>query len=87
MGFLFLFYGGFLIAFAILVIPRPGQSLVADFRSLDTAKGISSRVAQCVAGVIIDFFIFCLPTPVVWKLQLPLRKKIGVLAIFMTGLL
>ena len=87
MGFLFLFYCGLFIAFAVLMIPRPGQSLLAAFRSLDTAKGFSLSIAQSVAGVAIDFFIFCLPIPVVWKLQLPLRQKIGVLAIFMTGLL
>ena len=69
------------------MIPRPGQSLLAAFRSLDYAKGMSLSVAQSVAGVAIDFLVFCLPIPVVWKLQLPLRKKIGVLAVFMTGLL
>ena len=69
------------------MIPRPGQSLLAAFRSLNTAKGISLSIAQSIAGVAIDFFIFCLPIPVVWSLQLPLRKKIGVLTVFMTGLL
>ena len=87
MGFSFLFYCGLFIAFAILMIPRPGQSLLAAFRSLDNAKGLSLSVAQSVAGVAIDFFIFCLPIPIVWKMQLPLRKRIGVLAVFMTGLL
>ena len=87
MGFLFLFYCGLFIAFAILMIPRPGQGLLASFRVVDTATGISLSIAQSVAGVAIDFIIFCLPIPVVWKLQLPLRKKIGVLAVFMTGLL
>ena len=67
--------------------PRPEQSFLAIFNSLDTPKAISLSVAQSVAGVAIDFFIFCLPIPVVWKLQLPLRKKIGVWAVFMTGLL
>ena len=87
MGFLFLFYCGLFIAFAILTIPKPGQSLLAAFRLLDTAKGLSLSVAQSVAGVAINFIIFCLPIPVVWKLRLSLRKKIGVLAVFMTGLL
>ena len=87
MGFLSLFYCGLFTAFAVLVIPRPGQSLLAAFHSLDTAKGFSLSVAQSVAGVAIDFFIFCLPIPVVWKLQLTLRKKIGILAVFMSGLL
>ena len=87
MGVFFLFYCGMFIAFIILMIPPPGQSLLVTFRSLDTAKGISLSVAQSVAGVAIDFFIFCLPIPVIWKLQLPLGKKIGVSAVFMIGLL
>lgn len=87
MGLLSVFYCGLFIAFAILMIPRPGQNLLAAFRSLNTAKSISLSVAQSVAGVAIDFFIFCLPIPVVWKLQLPPRRKIGVLAVFMSGLL
>ena len=69
------------------MIPGPGQSLLAAFRSLNTAKGISLTITQSIAGVTIDFFILCLPIPIVWKLQLSLRKKIGVLTVFMTGFL
>ena len=75
------------MAFAILTIPKPGQSQVAAANPVNNFKGISLAVAQGAVGVVTDFFIFCLPLPVLWQLQLPPKKKVGVSAIFMTGLL
>ena len=86
-GFLSLFYTGTLIAYAILSIPKPGQSQLAAILSVDTARDIPLGITQGAVNVVSDFYIFCLPIPVIWKLQLPRGKKIGVLAIFMTGLL
>ena len=87
MGFLTLFYCGTFIAYAVLSIPKRGQSQLAAILSVDTAKDIPLGITQGAVGVFSDFFIFCLPIPVVWKLQLPPRRKFGVLAIFTTGLL
>ena len=87
MGLLSLFYCGTFIAYAVLSIPKRGQSQLAAILSVDTAKDIPLGITQGAVNVASDFFIFCLPIPVVWKLQLRPRKKIGVLAIFMTGLL
>lgn len=42
---------------------------------------------QGPAGVIFDLFVIYLPASVIVHLHMPLRRKIGVLAIFMTGLL
>ncbi|CAD6576229.1 MAG: hypothetical protein ASARMPREDX12_007798 [Alectoria sarmentosa] len=87
MGFLSLFYCATFIAYAVLSIPKPGQSQLAAILSVDTAKDIPLGITQGAVSVASDFYIFCLPIPVVWKLQLPPRKKVGVLSIFMTGLL
>ena len=38
-------------------------------------------------NVIIDLVALYLPIPMVLKLQMPLRRKLGILAIFATGLL
>lgn len=38
-------------------------------------------------NVLSDFYLLAIPIPVVWKLQLPLRRKVGVIAVFMTGFL
>ena len=42
---------------------------------------------QGPAAVAFDLFLLYLPASVVVQLHLPLRRKIGVLAIFMTGML
>ena len=87
MGFIFLFYCGIFIGLAILSVPRPEQSQLGAMFSGNTDKATPLGTAQGAVGVGTDFLVFCLPLSVIWKLQLPLRKKIGVLAIFMTGLL
>lgn len=87
MGFLTLFYCGTFSSIAVLVIPKPQQSLLAASISADAAKSLPLILAQSAMSVATDVEIFCLPIPVVWKLQLPLRKRIWILAIFMTGLL
>lgn len=87
MGWLSLFYFAAFIALAILIIPRPGQSLQAAARSANAAKSTQLVIVQGAVGVASDFLIFCLPVPVLWKLQLPLKKRLGVIAMFTTGLL
>lgn len=42
---------------------------------------------QGPAAVAFDLFVIYLPASVIVNLHMPLRRKIGVLAIFMTGLL
>ena len=85
--FLCLFYSATFIAYAVLSIPRPGQSQLAAILSVDTARDIPLGITQGAINVVSDFYIFCLPIPVVWKLQMPRKKKIGVFAVFVTGLL
>lgn len=43
-------------------------------------------VISGTANMALDVFMLGLPIPVVLRLQLPLKKKLGVLAMFMTGL-
>ncbi len=43
--------------------------------------------SNAIFNVISDFTILLLPMRSVWKLHMPLRKKIGVSAVFSTGLL
>lgn len=41
---------------------------------------------QGIISVIIDLITFYLPIPIILNLQLPFRRKLGLLAIFATGL-
>lgn len=45
------------------------------------------NIISGAANMALDIFMLGLPIPVILRLQLPCKKKVGVLAIFMTGLL
>lgn len=36
-------------------------------------------------NVILDFYVFILPIPTLWRLQMPMRKKLGVISVFAFG--
>lgn len=44
-------------------------------------------VVQRVFGIIVDFLMVEMPLKILWNLQLSVRKKIAVNALFMTGLM
>ena len=44
-------------------------------------------VVQGPLNVLVDLYIFVLPIPIVMGLQMSKRKRVGVLAVFFTGLL
>ena len=48
-------------------------------------KSYHYGLVQGTFGVLVDLIAFYLPIPMVLNLQMPLRRKIGVLAIFATG--
>ena len=66
--------------------PRPGHSwgLSADDKC---AKTIVLAPIQGSLDVALDVFILAAPISVIAKLKMSRRKKLGVLAVFMTGIL
>lgn len=85
---IFIVYTGTAVAYGVLCIPRPGSSwFVAVLSPGCTTQGIKLAYVVGSFGVVSDFYLFCLPIPVVLRLQMPRKKKIAVCAIFMTGFL
>ena len=76
-----------LIIAGALCAPRQGES----FSSVMVAERCTHEdiwaVVQGTLNMLLDFYIFYLPIPMVLKLQMGRKKKIGVMAIFMTGLM
>lgn len=70
-----------------LCAPRQGES----FGSVMVAERCTHEdiwaVVQGTLNMLLDFYIFYLPIPMVLKLQMGRKKKIGVMAVFMTGLM
>lgn len=66
--------------------PHPGKAW--DLQVLYSCSQIGHyNIISGVANLALDIFMIGLPIPVILRLQLPLKKRLGVLAIFMTGLL
>lgn len=79
-------YTASMVVYGYLCLPRRGQSWIED--------GLSSRchnqfiMIGYVRGpfnVLSDLYLLFLPLPAVWQLQLPLRKRLGIAGIFLTG--
>lgn len=79
------FYAATTVAYGTQCVRRPGQKwLVASERCTST---FDITYAQGTFGVVSDIYIFILPMSVLWGLQMSLSKKLGVAAIFLTGLM
>lgn len=72
---------------AALCSPRSGESFGDRHVQRRCARQSTWAVVQGSMNVLLDFFILYIPLPVVWNLQMGSRRKWGVLAIFMTGLM
>lgn len=74
-----------LIVAGALCAPWSGES----FNSLMVVERCTHQatwaVVQGALDMLLDFYILYLPIPMVWKLHMEQRRKVGVIAIFMTG--
>lgn len=80
-----LFYLTFMISFICACIPREkiwNPSLPG--RCIDNS---ASLLASSAINMVSDITILFLPLTTLWKLQLPLKSKFGVFAIFSIGIL
>ncbi|MCJ1359195.1 MAG: hypothetical protein MMC33_009195 [Icmadophila ericetorum] len=68
---------------AIFCAPPPGQSWAAVFQKCQRLRPLA--VAQGICNIALDIYILLLPVQTVWALNLPAKKKVGVIAIFTTG--
>ena len=67
----------------ILLTCRP----VSKYWTANCAPTYSTTVSTGVLNIISDVAVLLLPQPQVWKLQMPLKRKIGVSIIMMLGVL
>jgi hypothetical protein len=75
-------------AFGYLCVRRPSETWLESQQSDRCLEDtVSLYYIQGIFGLVSDFYIFFLPVPFVWRLQMPLGKRIGVIAIFATGIL
>lgn len=83
---IFAFYTATTVMPAVLCIRRPSETwLESQVTPRCTRNTDPLAYSQGVFGTISNLFIYLLPLRVIWQLQMPLRRKIGVSAIFATG--
>ncbi|KAI0146916.1 hypothetical protein GGR57DRAFT_506356 [Xylariaceae sp. FL1272] len=83
------FYVALLVAQVYFFAPHTGDGGWGSPKN-NKRSGYPARVinfAQGIVGVVSDFYVLGIPIVLVLKLYLPLRKRIGVSCIFITGLL
>ena len=68
-----------------LCAPRHGEYWDSPAVASRCGKEGVYAVIQGPFNILIDFYILYLPIPILYKLQLQKKKKIGIMAIFMTG--
>ena len=77
-----------MMIYVIPCVPRAGEMYVQSVNSDRCSQTARNFVkGEGVINVFSDFYLLLVPIPAVLSLQLPLRKKIGVIAWLMTGLL
>ncbi|CAF9943010.1 MAG: hypothetical protein ALECFALPRED_010428, partial [Alectoria fallacina] len=80
------FYGAASIAQIVFSTPRPGQTWLEHDFSGEGDKGQVLAVPLAGVGLGIDIALLVMPIAAVMGLQLPTKRKIGVMFIFMFGI-
>lgn len=81
------FYLSAMIWILVACTPRRGSNYLESFASPRCSKMIEMSLIVGIFGVISDLYLLIIPIPAVLQLQLPTRQKVGVLTVFLTGLL
>ena len=79
------FYISVSVASFIIITPRHGETWVEHLLSKEETRSKILPVPISSFGVVIDLVILILPIIAVAQLQLPTRRKIALIAVFMTG--
>ena len=81
------FYGAASVAQMVFSSPRPGQTWLEHDISGEAVKAEVLSVPLAAVGLGIDIALLIMPIVAVMGLQLSAKRKIGVLFIFMFGIL
>jgi hypothetical protein len=94
-----LIYGGMIccgIFYTISIVLNAAESVPSKPNNLEAWIVENSKfqyplevftIAQSSFGTLSDIYLLVLPIRVVWQLQLPIGRKLGVSAVFLCGLL
>ncbi|KAI9729014.1 MAG: hypothetical protein M1828_000099 [Chrysothrix sp. TS-e1954] len=82
-----LFYTAMTIAYFVVATPRPGQTWAEQAVSKDAMTGHVLELALTLGGVVINLYLLCLPIRALFKLQLPIARKVRIAIACVFGLI
>ena len=77
-----------MIAYIVMCGPKDGQSQYSYLIARASEKCARASPLDIIIGIvniISDLYLIILPLPAVWSLNMAFGRKVGVLAIFLTG--
>lgn len=86
-AFNLLCYLSLMVGFFIIYMPRKRESMFTVLDKTRNRAGIGLAITLGAVNIVTDFYILFLPIPAVWQLQAPFGTKIGISAVFLTGIL
>ena len=81
-----IFYLGAEIFWLVEMTPSHGQTFASRAASPEEFRVLLLSVPTSAVGLGIDLYLLILPITAVAQLQLPTRRKVGVILIFLTGI-
>lgn len=81
-----LFYVASEIVLIYYMTPKRGETWLSKAGSAENYVALELSVPNAAVGLGIDVYLLVLPITAVTQLPLPIRRKIGVILIFMTGI-
>ena len=93
-----LIYGGIIVVLVgnittttligVVCTPQHGDNWAETYGSRRCyQQSVDTNLSVGLLNAITDFYILWIPLPLVWHLNLPTRKKIGLVLVFLQGLL
>lgn len=70
---------------AVFCVPRDGDSWISINTFMRCSQAKIDAIVFGVGNIVMDLYVIILPIPLVAKLQMSTRRKLGVLAVFLTG--
>lgn len=75
-----------MVAFPAICAPRGNDNWITSLEKPSCHTPLEDlAVAAGALNFASDVYILLLPVPMIWGLQLPMRRKIGLLTVFATG--
>lgn len=80
-----LFYFSVIVATFAFTIPAPGETMAKHIQLPRQAHSLDLTIPVASMSLVLDVYILILPIAGVSRLQLTGRRKIGIMAVFLTG--